>query len=106
MDTGWTRKWGCDIANYLKENPFYLDSPVNIGPPEFGKIFVKEVRWSDFAPSDHLLITTATGGTLIDETVGAGDTELGVMRFGPFGWVNSFDVIDITGNVTVTITKS
>jgi hypothetical protein len=94
------------MAVYLKENPFFIDAPVNIQPPNWPKVFVKEVRWESYAAGDHLLIETGTGGTIINETAGAGDTELGVMRFGPFGWVNSFNVIDITGNITVTITKS
>lgn len=95
------------MANYLKENPFFLDTPVNLQPPNWGKIFVKDVRWESFAAGSHLVVQTGTGGTIIDETTGATDTDLGVMRFGPFGWVNGFNVTTLgSGNVTVTITKA
>lgn len=101
------------MPNYLRENPWYIDTaPVDIGPPAWGKIFVKEVRWENYVAGSQLVITTDTGGTIINETASAGDVDLGVMRFGPFGWVNSFHVTTLTGsgtatpNITVTITKS
>lgn len=95
------------MANYLKENPLYIDATVNLQPPQYGKIFVKEVRWEGFAAGSTLVIATGTGGTIINETTGAGDVDLGVMRFGPFGWVNGFNVTTLSaGNITVTITKS
>lgn len=95
------------MANYLKENPYYIDTAVNIQPPNYGKQFIKEVRWEGFAAGSTLVISTGTGGTIINETTGAGDVDLGVMRFGPFGWVNGFNVTTISaGNITVTITKS
>jgi len=54
------------------------------------------------------VISTGTGGTLVNETVGTGETDLGVMRFGPFGWVNGLNVTTISAgtNITVTTTKS
>lgn len=96
------------MANYLKENPLYIDSAVNLQPPNYSKIFVKEVRWENYAAGSQLAVSTGTGGTLINETVGTGETDLGVMRFGPFGWVNGFNVTTISSgtNITVTITKS
>lgn len=96
------------MANYLKENPFYIDSSVNIQPPNWPKIFLKEVRWENFAVGSSLVVSTGTGGTIINETIAAGDVDLNVMRFGPFGWVNGFNVTTITtgSNITVTITKS
>jgi hypothetical protein len=95
------------MANYLLERQWYIDTPVSIARPEFGPIYVKEIRWENYAPGNTLVITTTTGGTLVNETVGAGETDLGVMRFGPFGWVNGFDVTTLTGgsNITVTVSK-
>lgn len=95
------------MANYLRENPFFLDTVANIQPPNWPKIFVKEVRWEGFAAGSTLVVQTGTGGTIISETTGAGDVDLGVMRFGPFGWVNGFNLTTLSaGNITVTITKS
>lgn len=95
------------MANYLKENPLYIDAPVNLQPPQYGKIFVKEVRWEDYIVGNALVVSTGTGGTIINETIQTGDTDLGVIRFGPFGWVNGFNVTTISGgNITVTVTKS
>jgi hypothetical protein len=96
------------MANYLKENPYFIDTaPVSLIPPTYSKVFIKEIRWETFAPSSTLVITTGTGGTLINETTGVGDTDLGVMRFGPFGWVNGIVVSTLSaGNLTITITKS
>ena len=97
------------MANYLKENPFYIDTAVNIQPPTWGKIFVKEIRWEGaLAIGSQLVISTGTGGTIVNETIAATDVDLTVIRFGPFGWVNGFNVTTITtgSNITVTITKS
>ena len=98
----------CAIANYLKERVWYIDTAVDIKPPTFGPSYVKEIRWENYAPGNVLLITTDSGGTLVNETVGAGETDLGVMRFGPFSWANSFNVTTITSgsNITVTISKA
>jgi len=53
------------------------------------------------------VVSTSTGGTIINETVNASDTDFNVMRFGPFGWVNDFEVTTLSGgNLTVTITKA
>jgi hypothetical protein len=97
------------MANYLKENPWYIDTAVDLGAPNWGKVFVKEVRWENYAASSSLVVTTDSGGTLINEQIPAtGNDDFQVMRFGPFGWVNSFNVTTITAgsNITVTITKA
>lgn len=96
------------MANYLKENPYYIDAAVNIQPPNFSKQYIKEVRWENYKVGDVLVVSTGTGGTLINETIDAAQTNFAVMRFGPFGWVNGFNVTTLTsgGNLTVTITKT
>ena len=80
---------------------------MNITKPNWGKIYVKDVRWENFATGNSLIVVTSTGGTIINETVNASDTDFNVMRFGPFGWVNDFEVTTLSGgNLTVTITKA
>ena len=96
------------MANYLKENPYYIDTAVNIQPPNSSKQFIKEVRWENYAAAGVLVVSTGTGGTLINETIAGGNADFQAMRFGAFGWVNGFNVTTITAgsNITVTITKA
>jgi hypothetical protein len=96
------------LANYLKENPYYIDTAVNIQPPNSSKQYIKEVRWENFASAGVLVVSTGTGGTLINETIAGGNADFQVMRFGAMGWVNGFNVTTITAgsNITVTITKA
>lgn len=96
------------MANYLKESVYYIDTAVNIQPPNYGKQYIKEIRWENFATGNQLVISTGTGGTLVNETINAAQTNFQVMRFGPFGWVNGFNVTTITSgsNITVTTTKA
>lgn len=97
------------MANDLRKNPWYLDTaPVTYGMPTGGRVYLKEIRWENFASGDVLLITDADGTNMVNETIAGGDSNFHVMRFGPFGWVNGFNVVTLTagGNITVTITKS
>ena len=86
-----------------------MDTAVNITKPNWGKIFVKEIRWENYAASSSLVVVTSTGGTIINEQIPAtGNDDFQVMRFGPFGWVNDLEITTITAgsNITITITKS
>jgi hypothetical protein len=97
------------MANDFHANPWYIDTvPATYAPPTGSKVFLKEIRWENYAAGDTLTITDADGGTLVSETISGGNSNFQVMRFGPFGWVNGFSctAVGAAGNITVTITKS
>jgi hypothetical protein len=53
-----------------------------------------------------LTITDRNGNIIVNATVGASDSNLTPIRFGPMGWVNGLIVTVLGGgNVTIPITK-
>jgi len=90
---------------------------LTIGPPLWGKIFIKEIRWENYAAADILTIAQigAPAGSFLIEEQPLGDTNFQVMRFGPFGWVNGIVITSIGAgnggaspvpNLSITVTKS
>ncbi len=92
------------MANTIASNPWQINTlPFSY---TLSYVFVKDIVWSSFAVSNTLTITDRNGNIIVNATVGASDSNLTPIRFGPMGWVNGLIVTVLGGgNVTIPITK-